>query len=403
MGWCSVEETRFLVDVSSECALLCEIFVGNDFIHSYTTHACPGIPIVYVLYNLPPAVPCRVVWNGEIETEFMVSKRVRMMVEMNDDFPLVRYVRCNLGTHPTNIYGLTHAGSFHEKVVCISDVWGNLLTERPNIVIHTSTIECSKRMSINKAIDTRCVWRRIRDIYHASWSEASVRAIMATTSNVFVSNTKPFHHHHLIRLQRDELVSLIKSICDLSSHSGGIHLDYEDVVFLTTMIYREVLWRDIPYHFTGTYKHFLAGGKSYFILDTLHYRTNDTYLGSYQLAAIDNTLAYSQAGSHAVLIAQGDPFTRGYRSSGWGSKRKWRDELTRIIQNSSHHRITLVCGGNGECHEVAYYHSGMTIRGYIFSNGKRRIRKRFGDFKNVYMQSHPPGYMIIAYESVTIS
>lgn len=428
MGWCSVEETRILVDVSTDVSLMCELFVGHEYVGSYNINAYPGIPVVYVLYNLPPSVPCRIVWNGEIEIEFMVSKRVRMPMEINDEFPLVKYVRCNVGVYSATVYSLGQVQTIHEKVIFLTGnhtggigSWDSLPRECPNIIVHTgSHIQASvvRRLSANRTIAMRNAWRRIRELYRDVWNTPPVRSLMATISNVFSVNVKPFHNYHLFRLQKDELFQLVRSSCGIGMYSGNLALEYEDIVFLTTMMYQEVLWRDIPYYYSGSYKHFMAGNKTFFLLDSVFHRSSDTFLGNNQLAAINNTLALSQHGSCVVLCVSTDPFSRSGKEERWASKKKWMSEFASILAGAEHHKLTWVCGMDGRHgQELLYHHRGMIVRGYVLPSirvvdegttmiGKqsmrRRIRKRIGPFKAVHhsITRGKSGYLTMEYEPI---
>ena len=431
MGWCSVEETRILVDVTDDVMLMCELFVGQEYVGSYKTDAYPGIPVVYVLYNLPPSVPCRLVWNSEIEVLFTVSKRVRLPMELNDDFPLVQYVRCNVGVYSAVVYGLGQTQTIHEKVAFVNGnhrsgmgSWDNLLRERPNIIIHTGchvNLSVVQRLSANRTIAMRNAWRRIRDLYRDSWTVGPVRSLMATISNIFSVNVKPFSNHHLLRMQRDELYQLVRSACGMGMYSGSLAVEYSDIVFITTMMYQEVLWRDIPHYYDGAYKHFMAGGKTLFLLDAMFHRGSETFLGHNQLAAIDNTLALSQRGSNVLLAVSANPFVKRRSKEEWSSKKRWIDDFTRVLQNAEHHRLTWVCGVDGlNGQEVLYHHRGMIVRGYLLpsvrgndeslnrsSIGKvsaRRPRKHIGQFKCVHTEScqGKSGYLITEYEPIKL-
>lgn len=422
MGWSSVEETRLLVDVGNEVTLMCELFVGDEYMGSYNTNAYPGIPIVYVLYNLPPSVPCRIVWNGEVEIAFRVTKRVRMPMEINDDFPLVKYVRCNVGVYSATVYGLGQIQTIHEKMVFITGnrmggigSWENLARERPNLIVHTGShinLHVVHRLSTNRTIAVRNAWRRIRELYRDAWSASPIRSLLATVSNIFSVNVQPFHNHHLIRMQRDDMIQLVRSVCGPITYStNNISLEYEDVVFLTTMIYQEVLWRDIPHYYDGAFKHFAAGGKTIFLLDTVFHCASDTFLGHNQLAAIDNTLALSQRGSSVVLVASSDPFTKRKTDfNQWASKKKWLDEFARILSNAQHHRLAWVCGIDGrQGKEVVYYCRGMVVLGYILPSIRsidegvhfKRVHKRIAQFKSIHSKSiRKSGYLTTEYEPI---
>lgn len=424
MGWNSMEETRVLVDVSENVTLLCEFIINNQSVISFTNYAVPGIPIVYIFYNIPPKSHCRLIWNDTIEIEFLINHRLRIPGKKDDSFPLVVYNRFDLNDF-IRIQRPAYIPRDGEKVVVISgnchsggvEGWINMAKTRPSLVIHNGYhIDYRDLLkSYNKGIlPIRTLWKRIRDKIANAWRENEVKSIIAVTSNVLTNDVKPYTNFHLMQLNIESFKQLCISACSsVSSYvTSNINLNFDETVFILSLMYFEVLWRDIPYEYDGSYKNFMIGNKHYFILDSKYYRNEHTLFGVTQLSYFDKGMSCIEPGSNIVIIVPNNPFNKvSFKRATpkirdkWGYSKRWIDEFVHLITYCQKYKVTFIGSGYRDFLQELYFnHCGSILRSYIlppirhvnYNKTFPRLRKRLSEYILIHSNIQQKfGYLII--------
>lgn len=430
MGWNSTEQTRILVDVCEETDLICELIIGNQIIQSFKKQAFPGIPIVYIFYNIPPKSHCRLVWNEKVEIEFLVDQRLRIYYPPDNSFPLVEYIRFDFNEY-IPIPPIPYQPSSNEKIVIISgnghvksinnmENWVKLSKTRPTIIIHNGYhiyYDDIYKLHYKQILSNRTLWKRIRDKFANAWREDEIRSVMAVNTNILTTDLKPYPNYYLVYLNADKLRQLVTSACsDVSSYINvNMSLNFEETLFLLSLMYQEVLWRDIPREYDGGYKNFLIANKHYFIFDTQFYRSDQTFLGNKQLDYFETSVKFLEPGANIVIIIPGNPikissFKRSTPKSRekWGYSKLWISDFLRLINYAQRYKITFIGSGPKElCYELYYNYSGSILRSYIlppirFINMSKlspKIRKQLANYSLIYSNiMTTSGYLIIENE-----
>lgn len=432
MGWNSMEETRILVDVCENITLNCEFIINNQSVHTSVQEAKPGIPIVYVFYNIPSKSRCRLIWNDEVEIEFLVNSRLRIPSGRDDSFPLVEYVRFDLHEY-ISVPKMVYDSPNNEKVVLLTgncnsgnggvEGWSNILKTRPTLVIHNGFhIDCRDllRMHNKGILPIRNLWRKIREKYAIAWKENEVKWVMAVNSNILTNDSKPYPNYYLVRLNSELLKQLVISSCgDISSYVNiNMSLNFEETLFIINLIYQEILWRDIPFEYDGSYKNFMVGNKHYFVLDSKFYRNELTFFGNTQLTMFETALKYINPGANIIIVVPSNPFkitsfkraTPKVREK-WGYSKIWIADFIHLINAAQKYRITFIGSGQRQFYQELYYkYSGSILRSYVLPSIRYtrvpkitpKIRKRLSEYSLIYSNIQEKyGYLVIENELCT--